>query len=367
MASPSPAQALRFVHHSHPCRVRFGRGTVADTADELVALGARRALLVGTPGRRAYLDALAARLGDRCVGTLGNARQHVPQADADAAVAHANALGADWVVAIGGGSATGLAKAIALRGTVSIACVPTTYSGSEMTPIWGITQDGAKTTGRDDRVRPRLVIYDPDLIGAMPAHLAAASALNALAHCVEALYAADADPITLVTAEEGVRALFRGLENCDPEALLYGAWLGGSVLGAASMGLHHKLCHVLGGGFGLPHAETHAILIPHVIAHNAPAAPAAMARLCRATGTATPTACAAALQAMGRAAGVPAGLAEIGFPVDGIPKAIAAALQVRYPNPRPLATVNLERLLGDATHGATPREWPPLPVSALAG
>ncbi|MDF1506490.1 iron-containing alcohol dehydrogenase, partial [Roseisolibacter sp. H3M3-2] len=203
---------------------------------------------------------------------------------ADAVGALARALGADPLLAVGGGSAVGVAKAVALAGGPPVAAVPTTYSGSEMTPIWGLTRDGAKETGRDERVRPRAVLYDPLTTLDLPARVTGPSALNAAAHCVEALYAPDAGPVTALLAAEGLRAIAGALPGvlrapadvAGRTALLYGAWLAGLALGASTMGVHHKLCHVLGGSFGLPHAETHAVVLPHAAAFNAGAAPEAL-------------------------------------------------------------------------------------------
>ena len=188
---------------------------------------------------------------------------------------------ADCCVAIGGGSTTGLAKAIALVSTLPILAIPTTYAGSEMTPIWGITENGVKKTGRDPRVLPKTVLYDPALTITMPPMLSATSGMNSIAHCVEALYSKDANPIISMMAEEGIRALAAGLPLVvkDPANIearsnaLYGAWLGGVSLGAVGMALHHKLCHTLGGSFNLPHAETHTVLLPHATAYTASAAP----------------------------------------------------------------------------------------------
>ncbi|WP_337998250.1 maleylacetate reductase [Oleispirillum naphthae] len=367
MAEKRPAQIaeetagdLRFLHQSWPCRVRFGRGSLAEAPCEIGRLDPKSVLLIGTPGRAAVLDGLARALGDLVAGAVGDARSHVGQEQADAACRTALHTRADMLVAVGGGAATGLGKAVALSLGLPLACIPTTYSGSEMTPIWGITRNGEKLNGRDERVRPRLVIYDPDLFAGLPRATAAASAMNAMAHCVEALYAADASPLVAMSAEEGARALGEGLRRLAAgdeaaDLLLYGAWLGGSALGAASMGLHHKLCHVLGGMLGLPHAEMHAILLPHVLAFNAPAAPAAMARLCRALALPDAAACARALASLAAAGGVPASLAEIGMREEHVAPAAAAVMASSYPNPRPIAAEAVRALLRDALCGGAPR------------
>lgn len=353
---------LRFFHQSWPCRVRFGRGCIAEAAREIEAFGPKGVLLIGTRGRIALIERLARDLDGRIVGTIADARSHVGQDEADAARAVAQDTRADFLVAVGGGAATGLGKAVALATGLPLACIPTTYSGSEMTPIWGITRDGRKTTGRDEKVRPRLVVYDPDLTAGLPRAIAAASAANALAHCVEALYATDASPLTRLAAEEGAQALAVGLRRLAAgedaaAALLYGAWLGGSALGAASMGLHHKICHTLGGMLNLPHAETHTIVLPHVLAFNAPAAPAAMARLCRALALPDAAACAREIADLATACGVPASLAAIGMRTEHIASATAAVMSATYPNPRAIGAADLEIVLGDAFSGAAPRTW----------
>jgi alcohol dehydrogenase class IV len=182
---------------------------------------------------------------------------------------------------VGGGSTTGLGKAIALATGLDQIVVPTTYAGSEMTPILGQTERGVKTTQRSPAILPEVVIYDVDLTLTLPPALTATSGLNAIAHAVEALYAQDRNPIVSLMAEEGIAALARSLPVLVDAAsdlaarsdALYGAWLCGACLGAVGMALHHKLCHTLGGSFDLPHAETHAVVLPHAVAYNSAAAP----------------------------------------------------------------------------------------------
>jgi len=266
-------------------------------------------------------------------------------------------------VAIGGGSAIGMAKAIALAGGPGSIAVPTTYSGSEMTAIWGITRDGAKETGRDERVRPRAVLYDPTLTLDLPPAIAGPSALNAAAHCVEALYAPDVNPVVALLAAEGLRALAASAPRVvrAPDDLpgrseaLYGAWLAGLSLGASTMGLHHKLCHVLGGSFGLPHAETHAVVLPHTVAYNAPAAPAAMHAAARALHTTdVPRALHALLADVARVAGTPTSLRALGLRDADLDRAVTLATARPYPNPRPVEARALRALLARALDGAPP-------------
>src|SRR5215468_10237755 len=276
-----------FAYNQLPGRVVFGVGALAELAREIERLGAKRALVLATPEQRAQAEDVARRLGDRCAGVFPRAVMHVPIETAREACAEATRVGADCAVAIGGGSTTGLGKAIALESSLPILAIPTTYAGSEMTPIYGLTEGGLKKTGRDARVLPRSVIYDPELSRSLPVALSVTSGINAIAHAAEGLYAFDANPIMSLMAEEGIAALGRALPGIRRDAqdmesrsdALYGAWLCGSVLGNVGMALHHKLCHTLGGSFNLPHAEVHTVVLPQALAYNAEAAPQAMARI----------------------------------------------------------------------------------------
>jgi maleylacetate reductase len=284
---------------------------------------------------------------------------HVPVETAQEGVAAALAAGADGLVAAGGGSTLGLAKAIALETSLPILAIPTTYAGSEVTPIYGMTSAGEKKTGKSYRVLPRTVIYDACLTLTLPAALSATSGLNAIAHAAEGLYAQDANPVMSLFAEEGIRSLAHALprivEQPDDiaarEAAQYGAWLCGTVLGSVGMALHHKLCHTLGGMFDLPHAETHAVMLPYSMAFNLPAAPAAHERLCRALDTPEP---ATSLYELGRSLHAPASLKALGLRAADIPTAAAAAMQAPYYNPRPLSYEAVHRLLTSAFDGMRP-------------
>jgi alcohol dehydrogenase class IV len=339
--------------------VVFGAGSLAILPEELDRLGVRRALVLSTPEQWSIAAEISANLGERAVGLFDRAAMHVPVEVAQAARDEARRVKADGCVAVGGGSTTGLAKAIALTAELSIVAIPTTYAGSEMTPIWGLTEGGLKRTGRDARVLPKTVIYDPRLTLTLPPALSATSGMNAIAHCVEALYAKDANPITSLMAEEGIRALAAALPVIarEPDNLgarseaLYGAWLAGSVLGAVGMALHHKLCHTLGGTFNLPHAETHTVVLPHAAAYNAEAAPEAMARVSRALGA---DAAPGALFDLARTLGAPVSLAALGMPREGLDRAADLAVENPYWNPRPLTRDGIRGLLEDAFEGRRP-------------
>ncbi|EGX57109.1 alcohol dehydrogenase [Streptomyces zinciresistens K42] len=351
---------LDFSHETGPVRVVFRPGAaVSATPGEVARLGLRRVLVVcGTRGA-VTARAVAGALGPVCAGVHDGARMHVPVEVADEAVRAAGSAGADGVVAVGGGSSIGLGKAVALRTGLPLVAVPTTYSGSEMTPVWGLTERGAKRTGRDARVLPRSVVYDPDLTVSLPVPLSVTSGVNALAHAVEALYAPDTSPLVALMAEEGVRAmagalpeLARAPRSAPARArALYGAWLCGSCLGVTTMGLHHKVCHVLGGTFGLPHAETHTVVLPHVLAHNAPAAPEATAAVARALDA---TDAPLALRDLAGRLGAPRSLAELGL--SGADLAHAADLVAGSPcaNPRPVTAEGVLTVLRAAHAGAPP-------------
>ena len=348
-----------FVFQSNIPRTVFGTGSLAQLERELDLLGAGRALVLSTPEQRRTAGDIAKRLGKRCAGIFDRAVMHVPIETARAARETAAHLDADCAVAVGGGSTTGLGKAIALESSLPILAIPTTYAGSEMTPIWGITEGGVKRTGRDARVLPRTVIYDPDLTSSLPASLSVASAINAIAHAAEGLYAQDANPIHSLLAEEGIRAIAAGLPRvvakpADLDArsdCLYGAWLCGAVLGAVGMSLHHKLCHTLGGSFNLPHAETHTIVLPHALSYNSAAAPQAMARIARALGAdAAPT----GAYDLAKTLGAPTALRDIGMPESGLDRAAELATTNAYWNPRPLERSAIRKLLQQAWEGRRP-------------
>jgi len=347
---------MRFTFDALPTRVVFGAGCFARLAEEVDRLDAKRVLLVGTRGRAKLLQRAKELLGDRMAGTFDEAVVHVPAEVAERARAVIKAAGADSIVTIGGGSAIGVAKAVAFTTSLPIVAVPTTYSGSEVTPIWGLTQGGVKETRRDSRVQPRTVIYDPELTLNLPVPVSAASGMNAIAHCVEAMYAPDANPITTLMAEEGIRSLGSALPAVvdAPEEInartraLYGAWLGGTVLGTVQMGLHHKLCHTLGGSFDLPHAETHAVLLPYTAEYNAPAAVDAMSRIAGALGVSHAP---VGLFELGRRLGTPRSLAELGMREEDLDRAAKIAVERPYPNPRSVTREGVLSLLRRAFEG----------------
>jgi maleylacetate reductase len=348
-----------FLYDQPATRVIFGVGALDRLAEEVRRLDARRALILTTPGQRSNADEAARRLGDVAVGTYDEAVMHVPIETARAARHVATRLEADCCVAVGGGSTIGLAKAIALESAVPIVAVPTTYAGSEMTPIYGLTDGGLKRTGRDRKVLPKTVLYDPGLTVTLPPRISGPSGMNAIAHCVEALYAPDANPIISLLAAEGIRALARSLPIVvkDPAHLdargdaLFGAWLAGTALGATSMSLHHKLCHTLGGAFNLTHADVHTVILPHAVAFNREAAPEAMRVAADALGARD---AAQGLFDLAVRLGAPIALKDIGMPADGLDRAARLATEHPYDNPRPIEYAGVRELIEHAYHGTRP-------------
>lgn len=348
-----------FVYEALPGRVVFGVGSLDQLADEVARLGVAKALVLSTPQQRAQAEDISARLGDRSVGVYDKAEMHVPIDVAKAARQEAQRLGADACVAVGGGSTIGLGKAIALEFGLPIIAVPTTYAGSEMTPIWGLTEDGVKKTGRDPKVLPTTVVYDPTLTLTLPAFIAGPSGMNAIAHCVEAMYSETANPIISMMAEEGVRSLARALpiimeqpDNMEARSeAVFGAYLSGASLGAVGMALHHKLCHTLGGSFNLPHAETHTAVIPHATAYNIDASPDTRERLSRALETEDP---AGALFDLAKSLSAKMALSEVGMQAEDLERAADIATQNPYYNPRPVTREGIRALLDDAYHGRRP-------------
>lgn len=350
-----------FIHNALAAHVRFGSGTIATLPEVLEKLGCSRPFVLTTLRQGAALGALLGPLADLLVGTFDKAEMHTPVQVTRDALTEVDRASADCVIAIGGGSAVGLGKAIALRTGLRQIAVPTTYAGSEMTPVLGQTENGRKTTLSDPRVQPAAVIYDVDLTLSMPVATSAASGLNAMAHAVEGLYARDGNPLTRMMAEEAIRVLFAALPRIKTDPLdrdaraeaLYGAWLAGMVLASSGMAIHHKLCHTLGGTFGLPHAETHSVVLPYALAYNAGAAPEAMTALRRAMGQADPV---ASLRTFSRDLGLPQSLRELGMPESGVDRAIELSLQSAYWNPRSLAEAPLRELLAYAWAGLPPED-----------
>ena len=363
---------MRFIHETLPQRVIFDAGrSVEHLEAEVERVGSARVMLVAGGSSSSY----AARLTELLpvVVRWSKVVQHVPVSVAGEARTAAAEADVDLVVSVGGGSAVGLAKAVALSSGLPVVAVPTTYAGSEATPVWGLTDDGQKTTGVDPAVLPRTVVYDAELTLSLPVDLSVASGFNAVAHGVDAMWAPRTDPLNQALALEGIRALAEGLPKVvtDPrgtrgrEECLYGAYLSASAFASAGSGLHHTICHVLGGTFGLPHAPTHATVLPHLLALNAPLVPELARRVAQALGgepgsEEDPAAAAsAALAALAERVAAPRSLRELGLPLEAIPEAaqriVAAAPSS---NPREVTRPVIETLLHAAWAGSDPRSQP---------
>jgi maleylacetate reductase len=349
----------RFVHQPDMPRVVFGSGALDSVSEEVARLTSRRVLLIVTSSARDVADRISAALGSQVVERIDGVAMHVPSDVANAAITQAVAARADLVLCVGGGSAVGLAKAVARETKLPILAVPTTYAGSEMTSIWGRTDDGHKVTGRDPAVLPRTVVYDPDLTLGLPPAVSAASGMNALAHAVEGLYASNATPITRLFATEGLGSLARALpEVVDNPAdvsaraeALYGSWLCGWVLGATRMGLHHSICHVLGGRYDLSHAAVHSAVLPYVTAWNEPAAADAMADAAAALGV---DAAGPGLWDLAQRLGAPTSLRPLDFRPEHIPEVAQRVAQAGPPNPREVTEDAVSAILGAAMKGSRP-------------
>ena len=351
-----------FEYDALPGRVVFGVGSRVRVPGECARLGVQRVLLVASGSARTTADALADALGGRLAARWSEVAEHVPVELAERARAAARDARADCVVCIGGGSAVGLAKAIVLEVDAPVVAVPTTYAGSEMTPMYGLTGEH-KHTGRHPRVLPRVVVYDPELTVDLPVETSVASAANALAHCVEGLYGPGANPVTSLAALEGIRVLTRAIPMVAPDPrgpevradLCYGAYLAGTVIATVGVGIHHRTCHVLGGSFGLGHAVGNAVVLPHAIAYNAPAVPAVVARIADAMGTSDP---AGATYDLVAGAGLPVSLRELGLPEAALDDAATRIVDETTANPRAVDVASVRAMLDDAWRGVRPSPVP---------
>ncbi len=350
---------MRFTYDALPGRVIFGVGALDQVGPEIERFQAVRVVIIHGGSERAIAGRVASALGSRMVGSIDEVTLHVPLRVAEDGRRRAREMKADALLAIGGGSAIGLAKAIAAEQRMPILAVPTTYAGSEMTAIYGITSDARKVTARDAAVLPRAVIYDPALTTTLPPAVSAGSGMNAIAHAVEGLYAPAANPMLSTLAEEAIRLLSRALHvvvrrPADLEArtqALYGAYLAGMVQGAAGMGVHHRLCHVLGGTYGLGHGSVNAVILPHAVRYNAAAAPEAIARVAAAMETVD---AADALFDLAQRIGAPTSLKSLGMPEAKLEEAAHLAAEPPPANPRPVTAESLLPLLRDAYAGRRP-------------
>ena len=356
---PDLAMSRAFTYRSLPSDIRFGPGLRHGLADLLEGAGLSRALVLTTPGQAGLGHETLKLLNGLAVGLFDGARMHTPTEVTGRALEEAQRLGADCLVAVGGGSTIGLSKAVSVRTGLTQIVVPTTYAGSEVTPILGETENGQKVTRRDDAILPRFVVYDPELTYGLPVQISVTSGINALAHAVEALYAPDSSPIVGLMAREAIGVMAGALPviKADPGHIearaeaLYAAWLCGTCLGSTTMGLHHKICHVLGGSFDLPHAATHCIMLPHVLAYNSVAARPAYEQIGAILDTDRPE---LALFELVASLDGPLALNAIGMPEAGLDAVVGQLGASPYANPAPLVTERLRAMLADAWAGRPP-------------
>lgn len=349
---------LDFIYAGSPAQIVFGEGRSHEAADWLRRAGKSRALVLSTPHQKADAETLANALGDLAVGVLAGASMHTPVDVTEQAMKIVADTGADCVVSLGGGSTTGLGKAIAYRTDVLQLVIPTTYAGSEVTNILGQTEGGKKTTVRDPKILPEIVIYDPALTTGLPVAMSVSSGLNAMAHAIEGLYAEDRNPISSLMAIEGLRAFAASLPRVveEPRRIqartqaLYGAWLCGTVLGAVGMSLHHKICHTLGGSFDMPHAEIHAVMLPHTAGFNAEAAREQLAQAAEIFGGSI----GGGLWDFAKSLGAPLTLRELGLREADLERAAEIAVQNPYYNPRTIDRSLIRALLQAAWEGRRP-------------
>ncbi|KAF7590466.1 hypothetical protein BBP40_002810 [Aspergillus hancockii] len=341
-----------FEYNANPGRVVFGSGTLWKLPDEISRLNLKAPLILSTPQQVGQAENVRDVLKGQVAGIFSEATMHTPTYITDKALEYANAQNADLVISIGGGSTIGLGKAISIRTGLPHICIPTTYAGSEMTPILGETADGLKKTRSDPKILPGTVIYDVDLTMTLPPTMSATSGVNAIAHAVEALYARNTNPVINLMAVEGTRALASALpeivENPTSQSARslaqYGAWLCGTCLGSVGMSVHHKLCHTLGGSFNLPHAETHTAVLPHAISYNAPKIPGAMKKLAEAL----PESNGDAIQGLNillTKLKVKRGLKYFGMKEEDIDKVADIAVSNPYWNPREIERAPIRELI----------------------
>lgn len=344
---------------SLPVQVRFKIGGRHDLSSDIAAVGGTKALVLTTPEQAKQGEELIAELGSRAVGLFSKATMHTPVNVTDVAMKMVAQTGADCLVAIGGGSTIGLGKAIAYRNDLPQIVLPTTYAGSEATPVLGQTENGVKATLKSIRVQPEAILYDAELVRSLPVPMTVTSGLNAMAHAVEALYAKDSNRMSSELAISGLRAFVSGLPAvvCEPENLkaredtLFGAWLCGSVLAQVGMALHHKLCHTLGGALNLPHAETHAILLPHATAYNEGVAADALRPLTEMLHSDTAS---GGLYDFATKLGAPTSLRSLGVSESDLEKVAGLAVSNSYWNPQPIERRAVRTLLQNAFEGVRP-------------
>lgn len=353
-----PSMTFSGTYQPLPTRVIFG-GSRSSLPAAIEGLGIRQPVVLSS---RTHTAAVVEVLTAACLGedaVFYDAEMHTPVSVTERAMTFMQSRGADGIVALGGGSVIGLSKALALRTDLPQIVIPSTFAGSEMTNILGETSGGRKVTQRGAEIQPETVIYDVSLYAGLPASLRVTSALNALSHAVEALYAQDRNPISSLMAVEAARRIITGLPRIirgsnDPDdlwAVMFGAHLAATVLGSVAMSLHHKICHVLGGTFGLPHAQTHSVMLPYVVAYNAAAARPELAPL---RDMLPGDELGAALRTFALGLGAPPSLSSLGFSRSEAGRTAQLVFEAAYGNPRTPGIGSLERMIEAAADGSDP-------------
>jgi maleylacetate reductase len=318
-----------------------------------------------------WVEKIESNLDEKLVAIFDRVQPHVQDVQVQEALALAQEINADAVIGVGGGSPIGMAKATGFQLQLPIVAIPNTYAGSEMTPVYGITHTNEnpprKVTVNDPKITPRLVIYDPELTLDLPPELTASTGINALAHCIEALYSKTRNPLSTAAATKGVQHIHNSLFRCFQDGkniearteMLLGAHLAGFSLASVSMGLHHGLCHLLGGTANVPHGIANAIILPHAIGFNADATATQLIPAAEALGISLDgTNPKRVIETMGQSIfeligrmNLPQRLRDAGVAESNLPRLAETAFQNRtvQNNPKPIATVGqLERLLRDA-------------------
>lgn len=353
---------IDFNYKPLPWNIIFGEGSLSKLNIELEKLGFNKALILTTPNQKNHGKRILDIIGGKAAGHFDQAAMHVPKKTVNDAIKMAMDVKADCTVAIGGGSTTGLGKALAVKENLPNIVVPTTYAGSEMTNIWAVTENTRKVTARDIKAVPILTIYDPELTLSLPPEFAASSGLNAMAQAVVNIATDKMNAMVSTYAIGAVKALAKSLPaiKTDPKNMaaraeaLYGACLAGAALGTGTTSLHHKICHTLGGSFNMPHAETHAILLPHSVAFNAVATPIGTAKLAAALNSDD---AALSLYYLVEQLGGPKTLKEIGFEEGDIDAAAKITLETPFDNPETVTIKKLQNLLRNAFVGNSPQVY----------
>lgn len=350
-----------FTYVGFPCRVVFGPGKIDTLSDEIGYLGAKRVMFCCTPGREEQVTQLAGTSVDHRVKICPIAKSIISEDLVVEGRRRAKQFGADCLVTFGGGSALGLAKLIALEFDIPIIAIVTTYAGSETTGLRGMFEDGKRVLKRSSRMLPKTIIYDPELSVSLPLEISIASAVNSMAHAVSSFLGEHPNPVTNLIAEEGLRVMRSALPRIADSPVdvnargdaLYGAWLCGSTLNTAGVVFHHKVCHVLGGSFKLPHAITHTIILPHSTGYNRDYAPEAMSRIARAFGDENSDAAGEVFDLLTHI-GAPTTLKDIGMSGSDLDEAAKLITTDPYFNPGPVEYEPVREMLDDAWSGTRP-------------